>query len=104
MCLNETHDKVWVGTHLPDTVSVHNNLNLRDALLQLHFKFALERVIRKVQVNQRGWKLNVTRQLLVCSDYVTFRDKNTQRRKKLLSVKTQYIFSFRGIGYMFHIH
>jgi hypothetical protein len=72
MCLNETYGKVWVGIHFPDTVPVHNNLNLRDALLPIHFEFALEHVIREVQVNQRGRKLNVARQLLVCADYVTF--------------------------------
>ena len=87
MCLYETHGKVWVGIHLPYRVSVHNNINLRDALLPLHFKFALEHVIRKVQVNQRGRKLNVTRQFLVCADYVTFQDKNTKRWKKLLRLK-----------------
>jgi hypothetical protein len=78
---------------LPDTVSVHNNLNLRDALLPLHFKFAVEHVIRKDHVNQRGRKLNVTCQLLVCADYVTFQDKNTQRGKKLSYQSKHNIYS-----------
>jgi len=91
MCLNETYGKVWVGIHLPDTVPVQSNLNLRYALLPIHFKFALEHVIRKVQVNQGGQKLNVARQLLVGAHYVTFQDKNTHKKK--LSLKTQYIYS-----------
>jgi len=81
MCLSEIYSKVWVGIHLPDTVPVHNNLNLRDALFPIHFKFALEHGIRKVHVNQRGRILNVAYQLLVCADYVTFRDKNIHKKK-----------------------
>jgi hypothetical protein len=77
MCLNETYGKVWVGIHLPNTVPVQDKLNLRDALLLIRFKFALVHVIRKVQVNQGGRKLNVTLQLLVGAHYVTFQDKNT---------------------------
>jgi len=59
ICLNETYGKVYVGIHLPDTVPVYNNLNLRDAFLPTHFKLALEHVIRKVQVNKRGQKLEI---------------------------------------------
>jgi len=93
MCLNETYGKIWVGIHLPDTVPVHNNLNLRDALLPIHFKVALEHVIRKVQANQRGRKLSVAHQLLVCADYVNFQDKNTHREKSYQSKHTIYSLS-----------
>ena len=41
-----------------------------DALSLLHFNFALEYTIKKVQVNQDGLKLNGTHQLLVYSDGV----------------------------------
>ena len=42
-----------------------NGLKQGDALSPLHLNFALEYVIRRVQVNQDGLKLNVTHQLLV---------------------------------------
>jgi len=45
-------------------------LNKGDALSPLLFNFALDYVIRRVQVNQDGLKLNGTRQLLFYADYV----------------------------------
>jgi hypothetical protein len=50
-----------------------------DALLPLVFNFAVEYVIRRVEINQDGLKLNGTHQRLVYADDVNIlgRRKNT---------------------------
>jgi hypothetical protein len=52
MCLNEMYSKVHIGKHLSDSFPILIGLKQGDALSPLHFNFALEYVIRKVQVNQ----------------------------------------------------
>ena len=47
---------------------VRNGLKQGDALLSLLLNFALEYVIRRVQVNKDGMKLNGTHQLAVYAD------------------------------------
>jgi len=68
MCLNETYSGVQVGKHLSDMFPIRNGLKQGDDLSQLLFNFASEYVIRRVQVNQGGLKLNVTHQLLINAD------------------------------------
>ena len=60
MCLNETYSRVRVGKNLSDIFTIKDGLKLGDALLPVLCNFALECVIRRVQVNQDGLNLNYT--------------------------------------------
>jgi hypothetical protein len=59
-----------------------NGLKQGDALSPLLFNFALEYTIRMVQVNQDGWKLNGTHQLLVYADDVNMLGRRVHSVKK----------------------
>jgi len=65
MCLNETYSRVRIGPHLSDIFLIRNSLKQGDALSPFLFNFALEHVIKRIQVNQDGLKLNGTYQVLV---------------------------------------
>jgi len=70
MCLTETYSRVRVGKNLSDMFPIRNGLKQGNALSPLLFNFASEYAIRRVQVNQDGFKWNGTHQLLAYADGV----------------------------------
>jgi hypothetical protein len=79
MFLNETYNKVLLGTHLSDNFPIQIGLKKGDALSPRVFSFALEHVIRKAQENQVGLKLNGTHQLLIYDDDVNLLRDNKKK-------------------------
>jgi len=70
MSLTETYSRVRVGKYVSDRFPIRNGLKQGDALTPMLFNFALEYAIRRVPVNQDGFKLNGTHQLLAYADDV----------------------------------
>jgi len=60
LSLTETYSRVLVGKNVFDRFPIRNGLKQGDALSPMLFNSVLEYVIRRVQVNQDGLKLNGT--------------------------------------------
>jgi hypothetical protein len=82
ICLNEMYSRVRVGKNLCDIFPVRNGGKQGDTLSPLLFNFALEYTIRRVQVNQNGFILNGTHQLLVYADVVIIMGGSVHTVKK----------------------
>jgi glutathionylspermidine synthase len=68
MYLNETYNKVRISINLSKKFTVHNVIKQGDVSSPLTFNVAFKYVIRKVQENQVGLKLNKRHQVLAYDD------------------------------------
>jgi hypothetical protein len=66
--LNETYSKDSIGKYLSDKFPNQNVMKQGDSFHPLLFKFVLEYVIREIQQNKVGLKLNGTHRVLFCPD------------------------------------
>jgi hypothetical protein len=82
ICLNEAYSKDHIGRHLSDSFPIQIGLKQGNALSPLHFNFALEYAIRKVQETHVGLKLNGTYQLLAYIDEVNLLGDSIDTIKK----------------------
>ena len=82
MCLTETYRRDRVGKNLSDMFRIRNGLKQGDVLSPLLFNFALEYVIKRVQVNQDGLKLNGTHHLRAYADDVNILEGSARTVKE----------------------
>ena len=80
---------------MSDIFPIKNDFKQGDALSPLLFNFALEYIIRRVELNQNGLKVNGTHQLLVYADDVNIMDGNIHTTKKNTEAR---IFANKEIG------
>jgi hypothetical protein len=76
------YGKVHIGKHLSDNYPIQSGLKQGDVLSSLLFSFAVEYVIRQVEENQMGLKLNGTLKLLFYAGDMNLLGDNVNTRKK----------------------
>jgi hypothetical protein len=75
MCINDTYSTVWTDKLLLHTFPFQNGVKRR-CFITIAFQFGTEYVIRKLQENWEGLKLNGAHQLLACADDAEVQSKN----------------------------
>jgi len=69
MCLNAAYSRVRLGNkYLSEVFPIRNGLKQHDVLSPFFFNFSLEYAIKRVQVNQDGFKLNGSHKLFYADD------------------------------------
>jgi len=81
MCLSETYSRIGAGKHTYDILHIKSGMK-QDASSPLFFNFALEYVVRRVQVNQDDLKLNGTHQRLAYAEDVNVWGRSVRTIKK----------------------
>jgi histidinol-phosphate/aromatic aminotransferase/cobyric acid decarboxylase-like protein len=82
MCLNETYSNVHISKYFSNSFPIQNGLREGYNLSLLNFSFGLEYVIKKVQENQVGLKMNGAHQLLAYADDIDLLEDNIDTIKK----------------------
>ena len=82
MCLIENNSRV--GKDLSYIFLTENSLKYGNALSLLLFNIAYVYATSWVQVNQDGFKLNGTYQLLVYADYVNILDRSVKEKAEVV--------------------
>jgi hypothetical protein len=76
MRLIKTYSRIRIGRYLACNFPIRNGLKQGDASSPLLFNFVSEYVIRKIEENHAGMKLNGAHQLLVYADDVNLLGHN----------------------------